>query len=120
MAQVKFLTKVPEEDLAGIYRLAEVSVYISLFEGFGLPIIEAMASGCPVITSNISCLPETAGDAGLLCNPADEKDVAGKLKSLLESEKTRKDLIRKGFEHAKKFHPENYSKKLISLYSGII
>lgn len=118
--QVKFLTKVPEEDLAGIYRLAEVSVYISLFEGFGLPIIEAMASGCPVITSNASCLPETAGDAGLLCDPADEKDVAGKLKTLLENEETRKDLIRKGVEHAKQFHPEYYSKKLISLYSGII
>jgi len=118
--KVKFLTKVPEDDLAGIYRLAEVSVYISLFEGFGLPIIEAMASGCPVITSNISCLPETAGDAGLLCDPVDEKDVAGKLKELLANEETRKNLIKKGFEHAKQFHPEYYSKKLISLYSGII
>jgi len=119
-SRVKFLTKVPEEDLAGLYQIADASVYISLFEGFGLPLIEAMACGCPVLTSNVSCLPETSGDAAMLCNPKDEKDVAEKLKELLENTETRNDFIQKGKTRANQFHPENYSKKLISLYSEII
>lgn len=119
-SRVKFLSKIPEEELAGLYQMAELSVYISLYEGFGLPVIEAMACGCPVLTSNISCLPETAGDAALLCNPTDEKDVAQKLRHLLENTETRNNLIVKGEERAQLFHPKNYSKKLISLYSGII
>jgi glycosyltransferase involved in cell wall biosynthesis len=67
--QVIFLNNISENDLAGLYQLASYSVYISHFEGFGLPVIESMASGCPVITSNVSCLPETAGGAAILCAP---------------------------------------------------
>ncbi|MFW6277126.1 MAG: glycosyltransferase family 4 protein [Prolixibacteraceae bacterium] len=119
-SKVKFLSKIPEEELAGLYQIAELSVYISLFEGFGLPIIEAMACGCPVLTSNLSCLPETAGGAALLCNPADENAIGKKLRGLLENSETRSKLTAKGKERAKQFHPEIYSKKLISLYSGII
>ncbi|HKJ78162.1 MAG TPA: glycosyltransferase family 1 protein [Prolixibacteraceae bacterium] len=118
--QVKFLSQIPENELAGLYQIAEASVYISLFEGFGLPVIEAMACGCPVLTSNVSCLPETAGEAALLCDPLDEKDIGKKLSELLENEETKKSLIEKGKERSMLFHPENYSKKLISLYSGII
>ena len=117
--QVKFLTKLPEEELAGLYQIAELSVYISLFEGFGLPVIEAMACGCPVITSNLSCLPETAGGAAVLVDPKDEKALAKNIKELLESAETKNKWIEKGKERAILFHPENYSKKLISLYSGI-
>jgi glycosyltransferase involved in cell wall biosynthesis len=69
--QVKFLSNIPKKDLAGLYQLAALSVYISTFEGFGLPVIESMASGCPVITSNVSVLPETAGNAALLCDPGE-------------------------------------------------
>lgn len=115
--QVKFLSNISEDDLAGLYQKASLSVYISLFEGFGLPVIESMASGCPVITSNVSCMPETAGDAALLCEPENTKEIAAKIKQLLEDETVRKDLILKGDERAKQFHPSFFSEKMISLYT---
>lgn len=118
--QVFFLSGLEKEELAALYRKALLSVYISVFEGFGLPVIESMASGCPVLTSSVSCLPETAGDAAVLCNPADASDVAEKLKSLLEDESLRKQIIQKGVERAKAFHPEIYAKKLISLYTSLL
>jgi glycosyltransferase involved in cell wall biosynthesis len=119
-AQVKFLNKIPEEDLAGMYQLAELSVYISLFEGFGLPVIESMACGCPVLTSNVSCLPETAEGAAILCDPSDMEDIGEKINDLLANEKSRNEYIQKGKLRAALFHPEEYGKKLISLYSGIL
>ena len=66
---VRFLGFLPEETLAVVYRLARVFVFPSLYEGFGLPPLEAMASGTPVVTSNVSSLPEVAGDAALLVDP---------------------------------------------------
>lgn len=118
--QVKFLNQLPEEDLAGIYHLADLSVYISVFEGFGLPVIESMASGCPVLTSNVSCLPETAEGAAMLCDPSDAEDISEKLKELLEDSTAKNEFIKKGEARAAQFHPESYSQKLISLYSGIL
>ena len=82
--QVIFLKNIPEKDLAAIYQLANLSIYISVFEGFGLPIIESMACGCPVITSNVSCLPETAGGAAMLCTPEDIDELGTNIKRILE------------------------------------
>ena len=118
--QVKFLHRISENDLAGLYRLAKCSVYISHFEGFGLPVIESMAAGCPVITSAVSCLPETAGGAAVLCSPGDFGELGNQLKILLENENLRNNLKQKGFERAKLFHPEYFSEKMISLYTGIL
>ncbi len=118
--QVKFLNDLPEEDLAGLFQFAQFSVYISLFEGFGLPVIESMACACPVITSNVSCLPETAGGAAVLCDPSNIENIGQALKELLDNEARKKELIAKGKKHAQQFHPESYSKKLISLYTEII
>lgn len=118
--QVHFLTNIPRKDLVGLYQKARLSVYISVFEGFGLPVIESMASACPVITSNVSCLPETAGNAAVLCNPEDIDEIGEKIKLLLENESFRNEMIEKGTERAKLFHPEKYSQNLITLYSEII
>jgi len=118
--QVRFLSGVPDLDLAGIYQCATLSLYISVFEGFGLPVIEAMASGCPVITSTVSVLPETAGDAAELCHPANQEEIGEKVDLLLRNESHRSALIQKGKMRAGHFHPENYSKKLISLYVNIL
>jgi glycosyltransferase involved in cell wall biosynthesis len=120
VGQVKFLNDISENDLAGLYQLASLSVYISFFEGFGLPVIESMASGCPVITSNVSCLPETAGGAAVLCTPNDVDELGKQIKLILEKETLRNELIAKGKEWAKHFHPEQFSKKMISLYNEIL
>ncbi len=118
--QVTFYSNLPEKELAGIYQCATISIYISIFEGFGLPVIEAMACGCPVITSKVSVLPETAGDAAVLCNPANFREIGEKIEMLLNNDVLRDELINKGYERAKMFHPESYAKKLISLYTKIL
>jgi glycosyltransferase involved in cell wall biosynthesis len=118
--QVKLMNNIPRRDLAGLYKLAKLSIYISHFEGFGLPVIESMASSCPVITSNVSCLPETAGGAAALCSPDNTDELGDKIKYILESEIYRNELIQKGNERAKAFHPKYFSEKMISLYSGIL
>lgn len=118
--QVKFLNDISENDLAGLYQLAEISVYNSFFEGFGLPVIEAMACGCPVISSNVSCLPETAGGAALLCTPNDIGELGNNIKTLLDDKKLRSDLVQKGLERSELFHPKPFAEKMISLYSEIL
>ncbi|QGY43892.1 glycosyltransferase [Maribellus comscasis] len=118
--QVKFLSNIPKKDLAGLYQMATLSIYISFFEGFGLPVIESMASGCPVITSNVSCLPETAGDAAILCDPKNIEEIGAALTKLIENKKEREKYIAKGHEWAKHFHPACFSEKMISLYSQVL
>lgn len=117
--QVVFLRNIPEKDLAAIYQLASLSIYISVFEGFGLPVIESMACGCPVITSNVSCLPETAGDAAILCTPENIEELAQNIQKLLKDATFKSELIKKGKARANEFRPEKYANKLISLYSDI-
>lgn len=118
--QVKFLNNIPAKDLAALYERAELSVYISVFEGFGLPVIESMASGCPVITSNVSCLPETAGGAAVLCDPENSEEIGIEIEKILGDSSFRNSLIAKGTERAKQFHPEKYAGNLIALYAEII
>lgn len=118
--QVKLLNNMPRKDLAAVFQNAKLSVYISLFEGFGLPVIESMACGCPVITSNVSCLPETAGGAAILSSPDDIDELGDKIENALENDSLRNSLIHKGQERAKLFHPEYFSQKMISLYSELI
>src|SRR5438045_7204598 len=86
---VRFLGYMPEETLAVMYRLAGVFVFPSLYEGFGLPPLEAMASGTPVVTSNVSSLPEVAGDAALLVDPYEPAAIAdGKIGRAAGRERT--------------------------------
>lgn len=118
--RVKFLNNIEEIDLAGLFQRATLSVYISVFEGFGLPVIESMASGCPVITSNVSCLPETAGGAALLCNPGNYSELGKQIRLLIDNETLRNEFILKGSERAKQFHPKYFAEKMISLYAKLI
>lgn len=118
--KVVFLKNIPEKDLAAIYRLAAVSIYISVFEGFGLPVIESMACSCPVITSNVSCLPETAGDAAVLCNPGDLDELGEKIAKILGDSAYRKELIAKGKTRAEEFKAENYAKRMINFYEKVL
>lgn len=118
--KVIFLNNIPEKDLAAIYQIADLSVYISVFEGFGLPVIESMACGCPVITSNVSCLPETAGDAALLCSPENLEELAEHIYRTTTDSGFRNDLIAKGKKRAEEFQAKNYAERLISLYSEML
>jgi glycosyltransferase involved in cell wall biosynthesis len=113
---VRFLGYLPEETLAVMYRLAGVFVFPSLYEGFGLPPLEAMASGTPVVTSNVSSLPEVAGDAAVLVDPHDPAAIADGIHSVLTDEHLRRDLRRKGLERARQFSWEASVRRVREIY----
>ncbi len=100
---VRFLGYLPEETLAVMYRLAGVFVFPSLYEGFGLPPLEAMASGTPVVTSNVSSLPEVAGDAAILVDPYNPEAIADGIYRVLTDESLRRTLRDRGIERARRF-----------------
>ncbi len=111
--RVMFLDFVPDEDLAKLYKDALCFVLPSLYEGFGLPILEAMKYGCPVITSNVSSMPEAGGDAALYVDPENVSDIAEKIEKLITDEKLRAELIEKGYKQVKKFSWEDTARKTL-------
>ncbi len=117
--KIKFLGFVQESELAVIYKQAEIFLYPSLYEGFGLPVLEAMACQTPVITSNISSLPEIAGNAAIMVNPCSEKQIYEVIIYLVGDENKRKQLINMGLENIKKFSWENTAKQTLSIYQQI-
>jgi len=113
---VRFLGYLPEETLAVMYRLAAVFVFPSLYEGFGLPPLEAMVSGTPVVTSNVSSLPEVAGDAAMLVDPYDPHAIADGIYTVLTDERVRRELRRKGLERARQFSWESAVRRVRDIY----
>jgi glycosyltransferase involved in cell wall biosynthesis len=116
---VRFLGYLPEETLAVMYRLAGVFVFPSLYEGFGLPPLEAMASGTPVVTSNVSSLPEVAGDAAVLVDPYDPRAIAEGIYQVLTDEKLRRDLRHKGVARAGQFSWEQSVRRVRAIYDEV-
>jgi len=116
---VRFLGYLPEETLAVMYRLAGVFVFPSLYEGFGLPPLEAMASGTPVVTSNVSSLPEVAGDAALLVDPYDPTAIADAIHRVLTNDVLRADLKRRGGAQARKFSWETSVRRVRDIYDEV-
>lgn len=116
---VKFLDFVSDEDLPSLYANALCYVLPSLYEGFGLPVLEAMKFDCPVITSNVSSMPEAGGDAALYVDPTDVSDIAQKIVSLIDNEKLRKELIEKGQKQIKKFSWEKTAKETLAVLEKI-
>jgi glycosyltransferase involved in cell wall biosynthesis len=113
---VRFLGFVPDATLAVLYRLADVFVFPSLYEGFGLPPLEAMASGTPVVTSNVSSLPEVVGDAALLVDPRDAEAIAGAIERILTDGELRRSLIKKGLGRAHEFSWERSVRRIRDVY----
>ncbi len=114
---IKLLGYVPETDKPYIIKLARAFVWPSLYEGFGLPILEAMAVGTPVITSNVSSLPEVAGDSAILVNPFNVGDIAIGIQTLLTDDSVREHYIKAGLERSKKFTWENCAEEVRQVLS---
>ncbi len=112
---VLLLDFVPQEDLPALYKNAVVFIYPSFYEGFGLPVLEAMNVGTPAITSKVSSLPEVGGDGVLYCDPDDIKDMAMVMKNVLLNKDLRKTLAHRGKERAKNFNWDKFVKKILNL-----
>jgi glycosyltransferase involved in cell wall biosynthesis len=113
---VHFPGYVDAGDLSALYSLATALAYPSLYEGFGLPVLEAMACGTPVLTSNVSSLPEVAGDAAMLVDPADVESIAAGLRELLESASRRSALAARGMARAAAFSWDRCARQTLEVY----
>jgi len=113
---VRFLGFVPFDTLRIFFESAAVFVFPSLYEGFGLPPLEAMACGTPVVTSNVSSLPEVAGDAAVLVNPENVFEIARGIKEVLLDEDLRRRLIAKGKAQAARFSWERTARQVLEVY----
>ena len=118
--QIKILGYVPTEDLAAIYNLAMVYCQPSFYEGFGLPILEAMACGCPAAAANTASLPEVCGEAALMVNPEEIREIGEGLIRLIRDDRLRKKLIQKGLKQAKKFSWEKVAKETVEVYKRVL
>lgn len=117
---VTYIDYVSDEDLVLLYNAAELFIYPSLYEGFGLPLLEAMACGCPVVTSNLSSLPEVVRDAGYLINPYDEDEIAKAMLEILKNENLKENLIKKGLERIKKFSWRKTAEETLEVYKEVL
>jgi len=117
-ADIRFLGYVPDADLPALMNAALAFVYPSLYEGFGLPPLEAMACGTPVITSNRSSLPEVVGDAALLVDPEDRADLAEAMARIVGEESLREDFRERGLKRAQRFSWAETARLTLQVYEG--
>lgn len=118
--EVRFLENVSMEDLAAVYRLADIFIYPSLFEGFGIPVIEALFSETAVITSNVSSLPEAGGAFSTYINPRNVADIKAKIMHLWDNEAERKRRAEKGLEFVQKFSDKKIAHQMMSVYNEVL
>ncbi len=111
---------VPEEDLPGLYSGAMAFVYPSIFEGFGLPVVEAMACGTPVVTSNSSAMPEVVGEAGLMIDPYDEDALARAMLRVVEDAQLQAQLSEQGLLQAAKFTWRRTAERTLAVYEEVV
>lgn len=117
--QVKFLDYIPQEEMPYMYKNSKFLVYPSLFEGFGIPLIEAMRANTPIICSNAASIPEIVEDSALLFNPFDVEDIAQKILEVLKDQ-LQKQLINKGKEQVKKFSWEKSARETLELFDKFL
>jgi glycosyltransferase involved in cell wall biosynthesis len=110
---------VPDEDLPALYSGAAAFAFPSLYEGFGLPVLEAMACGAPVVTSNVSATAEVAGDAALLVDPRGVDALGDALGRVLADGALRQELRQRGFERARQFSWERTARETLLLYERV-
>jgi glycosyltransferase involved in cell wall biosynthesis len=117
---VHFIGFATEADLPALYSAAVCLAFPSLYEGFGLPVLEAMACGTPVVTSNLSSLPEVAGDAALMVDPYDSEAIAVAIQYVLDDSTLRNQLIEKGYERVGRFSWGESARKLQQIYNAML
>lgn len=110
----------PDSDLKVLYTEASAYIFPSLYEGFGLPALEAMAFGLPVISSNKTCLPEILGDAAIYFNPENEAEMKEKIELVVKDENLRREMITRGLEQVKKYSWSECARKTLEVYKGIL
>lgn len=117
--QIIFRHNIESPDLPALYQSAMLFVYPSVFEGFGIPILEALYSGVPVITSTGSCFAETGGNAALYCDPYDSGQIGTSISKVLNDSNLRQSMIQSGLKHAQKFNEEIVAANLMKVYSNL-
>lgn len=118
--QVIFLHNVPNDDLPTLYQAASIFIYPSLFEGFGIPILEALNSGTPVITNKYGCFKEAGGDAAKYINPNKPEEIGHAIREIMGNTELMSEMREKGFQHVKEFTADKIANRLMSLYKSLI
>jgi glycosyltransferase involved in cell wall biosynthesis len=118
-SDVRYLQYIDQNDLPVLYSAAEVFVYPSLYEGFGLPPLEAMACGCPVVTSNVSSMPEVTGNAALLIDPTDVEAISDSVHLLLSDDNLKGKMIKNGLTNVKRFSWHQCAKETRAVYEEL-
>jgi len=117
---IHYLGYISDIELAKTYNLASLFIYPSFYEGFGLPPLEAMACGTPVITSNVSSLPEVCGDAAIYCDPYNTNDIKEKIQLVLEDETLKKHLSKSGLKQASKYNWKKSAKEHLKIFKEVL
>jgi len=117
---IKVLKKVTDKELVYLYRRAQALLYPSFYEGFGLPVLEAMYHHCPVITSKVSSLPEIAGKGAILVDPYQTGEIAQALKKIVNNKNFSRLLIKRGVENVKRFSWDETAQKTLQVYQKIV
>ncbi|OCX54534.1 mannosyltransferase [Mucilaginibacter sp. PPCGB 2223] len=119
-AQVLFLDKVAFADLPAIYQQAQLFVYPSRYEGFGIPVLEALVSGVPVVAAKGSCLEEAGGPDSLYCDPDDETDLTEKIRQVLDNASLQQKMIEKGLAYSRRFDEQKLAAQLMNIYNNVL
>jgi glycosyltransferase involved in cell wall biosynthesis len=118
--QVIFPGYVPDAELEVLYKNALAYIFPSFYEGFGLPALEAMAKGCPVVSSDKASMPEILGEAAIYFNPDDNKEMESQIKKIINDKNLREEIIQKGYEQVKKYSWEECAKNTLEIYNEVI
>ncbi len=117
---IEFKSNISDDELVKIYNKAELFIFPSFYEGFGLPPLEAMACATPVITSNLTSMPEVCGDAVIYCNPYSVEDIKEKIDLVLSDKNLQKQMIQKGLARVKEFTWEDSAKKHVAAFKEVL
>jgi len=113
---IRHLSGIPSSDLPCLYQAAQLFIYPSVYEGFGIPVLEALASGTPVITSDNSCLREAGGPGSQYMDPSSPEDMARSIKKILEDRELSREMVREGEKYARNFTPQKTAEEMMRIY----